>query len=965
MAARLDHEGRNAGYLAVGINNRKLITLIQENTNTPTNASVNSTLSDVWYRLSVRMLSGNITVELTEGDVTHSLTHSLSSSLTVRDAFVGGANSFFAPAFTTLDITEYFTGCLANGSFNDRDIDFAPKLPGYGMEYGCCPDPEPVMWCFETEQSNSFTINSRLSHRRFLTDYLTLSFKIRASGNGVVFYSHDDDIDFALAVELHNGQLWTHLVNEASHLDTHTLACEGVIVNGWWHEVSIVIHQDVLECSVDGTLSRLNTSRPTLPSNSLEYHIGRAAVPTTNNNLLLFQLNLETHPNDGMFPSFSGCLQKFQLNGLDIAPPTLSSSSPSLSPACPHGNDTSAPVSNCQRLQENLSTVQIAQITVVSANTTLNEGNFTILTNKTLNLGLPNNIANPDVREAVFSTIRFAVVSAASHGQLVNLASSSQQVHEFSYLQVLNHSLAYRHNGGQFERDSIHLEVSSECSSVISEYIVLSFFIRLTNDDPVVTHLGFISIAMGTRRVITRDMISVKDEEATSLINISFRVRNITVDNCGQCGTAGKIEHTAMLGSGYTDFNQMEIDDSEIAFQHFSKFGTRPITIYLRVSDSFGASIEVRLPVVPFIGHLNLTRNQPLSVVEGRCNYITSMHLNAATDFDDQNPILQYNVTGVPLHGRLEIRKQGYWRAPGIDFDGFTQNDVNNNLVRYCHDNNSLAADSFRFQLHSTDLAADSGNFTIEVYAYTDLQQPDIVVETSPLFVGEGEGGEVACNAETLNVSLVLDVSPPWSQEHIEIEDFGVFFRLENGPLFGEIMVWLASSSGFSLSQLMEGAVTYRHDGSENHDDFLSVRIEVTNTPQLPIKSPHLPPVTNVSISINPVNNHAPMITNARLRPNEGGFVIVTSEMINIVDSDLPRQTVTVYLLNQNEDFGYFALRDTGVPVTNFTTDDIEAAALYFYHQLDSSFPLNFTIRFQATDGERMMTLGVRLKNTS
>ena len=181
---------------------------------------------------------------------------------------------------------------------------------------------------------------------------------------------------------------------------------------------------------------------------------------------------------------------------------------------------------------------------------------------------------------------------------------------------------------------------------------------------------------------------------------------------------------------------------------------------------SLGASIEIELHVAPYVGHLNLTRNEPLPIIEGRCDFISSQHLHAATDFDNQNPILQYSITGAPEHGHLEIQDQGFWRpvlGPNIAFEGFTQYDVNHNLVRYCHDNHSLETDVFQFQLHSTHLVADSGNFTINVFPYADLQQPTVSLTTRSLSVPEG--GQVRLTSNTLTASLLRNVRPPMVPE--------------------------------------------------------------------------------------------------------------------------------------------------------------------------------------------------------
>lgn len=944
LAVRLDHPDQdksNAGYLAVGINNRQLLTQVSEDATTTYLSSDFSLQVDEWYSLSVDMINTNITIKLVGGGVPFSFVHSLSSQLTVRDSYVGGANNFFARVFSTLNMTQYFVGCFANSSFNGRGIEFAPKVERYGMEYGCCPNPEPIMWCFESGILNSFVFNNRLIHTRFQTSVLTLSFEIHAEQNGMVFYSHDENTNFALAIEIHNGRLLVHLANEESHFESYNLTCDGFALDGLWHKVSVSIAQDLLQCSVDGTRSQFVPSNPTLPPRSLQFHIGSAEVPTQNLNLQLFQTNLYTIPKNGMFLSFGGCLGKFQLNGLDVSPTEVPrNTSPSLSSACPVLESSRI----CQQIQEELLPHQLGGISFNASNLTVNEGDSTLLTERKLIFhadGVPQSM-----KEIVKNTIHFSVTSPPTHGVLSEATSPSQSIRQFSYSDLENRSITYTHNGDEASSDKLHLLVTSTCLSAISHNLVLNFNVNLFNDFPVVTRQGTINIAVGTRRVITADMITVEDEETSDLINISYKVKAIHVVDCNPCEEAGRVEKT-------TNFNQAEVNGGEVLFQHFPQFGTSPIVIRLQVSDRVGASIEVELDVAPYVGHLNLTRNEPLSLVEGRCSNITSQHLNAATDFDDQNPILQYNITSVPEHGYLRIRDQGYWLRLPNSVLGFTQHDIDHHFVQYCHNNRSLATDVFQFQLHSTHLVADSGDFTINVFAYADLPQPTISLSITPLDLTEG--GEVIIVSDSLSVSLQSDVSFPWSDEMIHIEDLGIFFHLERPPSFGEILYdgdSLPDSAGFSLEELVEGLVTYRHDESENHMDNMTVRVQATNSADLPIKSPLLPPVVNVTFNIRPVNNHFPQIGTLKFSLSEGRFVILTPDVLSVTDSDRPPQTITLTILNQDEDYGYFALSNTETPIVSFTTDDIQAGRVNFHHRLDSSFPLIYDLEIQASDGE-------------
>ena len=634
LAVRLDQGKSNAGYIAVGIQHNLLVAQIFED-GTPNNRSVGTLEPDTWYRLVVRMVSTNITVDLI-GESTQSINYTLSSLLTVRDAFVGGANSFFAPAFSTLNLTEYFTGCLANATLNSRAINLAPKQEGYGFKSGCCPDAEPVVWCYEGPEQN-FSFDSRLAHRRFSHNYRRLSFRIQANGEGMVFYSHNEDNSYALAVELYEGHLLVHLTNGLSAHEPHTLNCSGRITDRWWHSVHVTLRSDSLECSIDGTSSRLNSISSTLFTNSLEYSFGSAEVPTPNTALQLFQSSLKTLPQDGRFPAFRGCLQKVQLNGLDITPSSFSRSSPATPLAC----SSSDGIDSCELLQAHLSQMQLLQVSVEATDTSVEENGKRVLTAEHLILRLPNTITNTEVRTAIASTIQFTVTHQLKHGQFSTTLDYQQPIQQFSYEDILNRTIVYHHNGDEFDTDDSELEVSSTCTREFSQRLPIHFTVNLTNDTPRVVLQNALSLAVGTRRAITENVLLVEDENADAL---TIFVNDIQVDDCQDCGAPGQIERYSSPKIPYPVFTQREIGNGDITFQHFAEFGMRPITIHLSISDSSNAAIDVSLSVIPYVGHLNLTLNEPLFVVRGHCSNITSKHLNSTADFADQNRLLSMDI---------------------------------------------------------------------------------------------------------------------------------------------------------------------------------------------------------------------------------------------------------------------------------------------------------------------------------
>ncbi|WP_235609780.1 cadherin-like domain-containing protein, partial [Azospira sp. I13] len=88
-----------------------------------------------------------------------------------------------------------------------------------------------------------------------------------------------------------------------------------------------------------------------------------------------------------------------------------------------------------------------------------------------------------------------------------------------------------------------------------------------------------------------------------------------------------------------------------------------------------------------------LAVNGGLTLNEGATATIGAGDL-AAGDPDDSGTGLTYTVTAAPAHGQLELSG-----APGIAISSFTQDDLDNNRLRYVHDGGESSSDGFTFTL--------------------------------------------------------------------------------------------------------------------------------------------------------------------------------------------------------------------------------------------------------------------------
>ncbi|WP_419580182.1 cadherin-like domain-containing protein [Stieleria magnilauensis] len=104
-----------------------------------------------------------------------------------------------------------------------------------------------------------------------------------------------------------------------------------------------------------------------------------------------------------------------------------------------------------------------------------------------------------------------------------------------------------------------------------------------------------------------------------------------------------------------------------------------------------------------------LTTNRPLAVNDGGTVIITKANLEA-TDAEQSPSELTYTVTGIPANGTLHRSGTAL-----VQYDTFTQDDLDNNRVTYGHNSGQSTTDSFTFVVNDGFGTATSGTFSLAV----------------------------------------------------------------------------------------------------------------------------------------------------------------------------------------------------------------------------------------------------------
>ena len=902
-----------------------------------------------WQDLNLSLVNDTLSVSLQEVSF---LQHAFPSSVSVTSVLFAGPHSFAEQSYRELPVPHYFVGCLSDISLNSRAV----QLSGEGVSEGCCVTPRYPMWCLQHNLTQLTLTSAPVS-----ADTLRLSFRLQrhSAGDGLVVAGHS--LSTMWALQLQEDHL--HVVVNVSG-QVQTTPCPGVIsLSDMWHQVQLLLESDRVECTVDGIVAE--TAAATGYASSLDsgqLHLG------------------------GSF-GFRGCFQRLRLNDMDVGVAMLSDTSTSLGDA-PSGP---SPVSG------ELPAVLWAALTLSSSELLLTRGSHSYLTPDNILVHLPPDKFADDLMSRyqleLENAVHFQVLSGPEQGHMF-LAHTTNMAQEFALSDILSsdpaHQVGYVHSAGDSLSDEVLFRVWAGCGeTVLAElgHLTLSISLEEPDEGPSVLQSEELHLAVGTRRVLTPQMLTVRDSSSPDPDRIVFDVQSVTLLDgcvscvgvaCAECDTeeGGIIIKNGISKSKF--FNQQEINGGNISFQHFERFSTAPMLIHLGVSvpSALGnVNLDVTITVSPYPGHINLTTTSPTSclfVLEGDMALVKSSHLLAVTDFSDQHPVLTYDLLTLPLYGVLqryessvsawvEVSNATVNPFGGTSSSTFTQADIDQGHVRYIHtETYGHNIEGFKFHLRSYNLSGPTGELCIDIVPDYLAPQPTIDVELADLLVLEG--GSAAVNRSVLNTSLSIEefryeLEDP--NPTVDLQDLEVIFTLVDPPTYGDLElrgVILEAGDMFTYSDVTSNALIYIHDDSEVHHDQFTFYAEAGSTAYLPIKAPNLTSNLTLAITVTPVNDHTPVMVVDELesiRPPEGWYVDVTPSNINVTDADRPPERLQIYARKKGDTpNGIFAFRDKPEePILRFTMDDVRNNRVIFIHTLNLSASLNYTQILKIDDG--------------
>ncbi|VDI42839.1 Hypothetical predicted protein [Mytilus galloprovincialis] len=446
--------------------------------------------------------------------------------------------------------------------------------------------------------------------------------------------------------------------------------------------------------------------------------------------------------------------------------------------------------------------------------------------------------------------------------------------------------------------------------------------------------------------LLVTEQLFVQEHQAVVVTNSSLYVIDIdthpdqlllTVKVSPQHGTLGRRDHISEPLSRIRPIQQagtftyQEILDDLIVYQHNGRatYGDR---LTIQVSDGDFTDTSALEIVIGLVDDETprLAINRGLMLKAGSTIPIKSQDLKA-TDIDSDDKKLTYTLTRDPTGGRLLISNQN--RKVPVSTRGpiksFTQLDVDQGHLKFEHPNGEITGVlTFKF-----DVSDPEGNKLIDQIFYitvTEDRIPPKVIANKELVVLEG--AEIKITTEVL--SFTDEDSEPGL----------LHYYLLSAPNLGHLE--LTSNQGipiseFTQSDLAANSVCYIHTSKEEiyMDSFTFSVSDGSN--QITQK---------LYITITPVDDEIPIVTNNGLRVQEGVRKTITEYDLKAEDQDTPESSLIFNVVNLPV-HGRLDLKqgDFYMPVTTFSMADIYNGLISYHH--DGSETLQDNFSFTVTDG--------------
>ncbi|MBX3454403.1 MAG: DUF4347 domain-containing protein, partial [Ferrovibrio sp.] len=335
---------------------------------------------------------------------------------------------------------------------------------------------------------------------------------------------------------------------------------------------------------------------------------------------------------------------------------------------------------------------------------------------------------------------------------------------------------------------------------------------------------------------------------------------------------------------------------------------TGPKTFDVRVTDNGGGegagaklSVDATITLKILLNNddpvLQTNQHAVIDDGAGRELLITNTLLRV-TDVDSGDENITFTLVTVPSGGQVQIFDGSDWKYLVVG-GTFTQDDINNNLVRFFDTGSTARTESFQFTVKDGGIRAwpDTRNGGIYDDASQSAPLTVITFQIDVPFRAGGPGGgaldfvaanqapsSITANTVTLDEGATVTIT---NTDLITIDADStpeqLVYRIENVSSNGTLYrngVALGLFDSFTQADVNNGLITYEHNGSENFVTT-SNRVQFTVSDGKNVSS-----LVNMDFDITPVNDQ-PTATVLKVPVvNEGGNTLIDNSVLTLADVD-------------------------------------------------------------------------------
>ncbi|XP_048248290.1 extracellular matrix organizing protein FRAS1-like isoform X2 [Haliotis rufescens] len=492
----------------------------------------------------------------------------------------------------------------------------------------------------------------------------------------------------------------------------------------------------------------------------------------------------------------------------------------------------------------------------------------------------------------------------------------------FSYEDILNELIVYTHDDTEAMTDMFTLHLSD---GDFNDTKSLNVIIGLINDEtPRMTINRGLRIQSGSTTPLRPHILKATDVDSDDAAIIYTLRRDPSAGHL--LYKKGGTQYRLSSGGRARSFTQADIDNGYILYSHELGDPTGNIIFKFKLSDPEGNELidqdfyitvlEDRQPPVEQV-------NKELTVQEGRRKKISTAFLSY-TDADSEPGSLKYTIFEGPSLGHLELTGER-----GVPVTEFSQADLAARSVVYVHTSPlEVYMDKFAFSV------TDGANTMVKTFYITISPVDDAL----PMVTNRGLSAQEGVR------KLITEFDLKATDD--DTKESEVIFKIVQPPVHGTVDMAtreeiFESTDKFSMEDIYENRISYKHDGSETlEDNFSFVVSDGTNDKfvmlgdQAEITEPVTTP-QDFEINVLALDDGSPILeTNVGLQFLEfsGSEVsnLITSRELKSTDEDSLVENI-VYVIKKSPKHGRLEYTaNPGGALGSFTQDDLDTGRVRY-----------------------------------